>query len=626
MEWSCCQTTGQGRRAPVPAGAPERSRVYRSQPGGIAGDVTRRGSRRDGAWRGAWGLARGGRRAAAMGTLLGAALALGIMPGASADALRRLRSAVLAGNGAAAGYGSVQRQDTPNDPEYDQAEPDTQQPPAQRSSNFYAERFDLFGFPSQLTPNAVYAAGPNAGKPQVAGFNAAGAWKAERGRTDAVVAILDDGIDWGERGLRDQIHLNTGELPYPEHADGSSCGAYDCNGDGVVNVEDYNDDPRVSLSWPGRGGPAGLITAQDLLHAFGDCRIEADHALGACTPGQHFDNDGNGFANDIAGWNFFDNTNEPDRHLQLLRRAPPRHRTAPRRRRAGQRRPGLDRRLPALPGDADPDLGHVRLRRQRLRARDRLRDRQRRQGARGRERQPLSLGLRRGRLAVRLRPRRRADLLGRRPQHRRPQLPGRLRPRDADPGHGPGHRRARRRIEQWVEAERLCGVLGTPGLPRLQRPGRDVLPRRQHDAVRRQELDRDGGADRLGQHEQGRRRGRRSSSAPGSTTASRCARTRRASCSSRRPSACSRRNTAGAGVADPGADPTLPRDEQWTTHFGWGRADVGAAVGAVAQRRHPARGGDRLARLVRAADRLERRRSRASPARASPTAGASTGS
>ena len=30
-----------------------------------------------------------------------------------------------------------------------------------------------------------------------------------------------------------------------------------------------------------------------------------------CVPGQHFDNDGNGFANDIAGWNFFDNNNEP---------------------------------------------------------------------------------------------------------------------------------------------------------------------------------------------------------------------------------------------------------------------------------------------------------------------------
>src|SRR5581483_10606631 len=145
---------------------------------------------------------------------------------------------------------------------------------------------------------------------QVAGFNAAGAWKATRGRPDALIAILDDGIDWSGRGLREQIHLNTGELPYPGHADGSSCGTYDCNGDGVVNVEDFKQDPRVSLSWSGREGPSGLITAQDLLHAFGDCQISA-HAIVQCVSGGHFDNDGNGFANDIAGWNFFDNDNEP---------------------------------------------------------------------------------------------------------------------------------------------------------------------------------------------------------------------------------------------------------------------------------------------------------------------------
>jgi len=40
-------------------------------------------------------------------------------------------------------------------------------------------------------------------------------------------------------------------------------------------------------------------------------------------------------------------------------------------------------------------------------------------------------------------------------------------------------------------------------------------------------------------------------------------------------------NTAGAGVSDPAADPTLPPDEQWSSHFGWGRADLGAAVAAA---------------------------------------------
>src|SRR5436190_17803514 len=169
-------------------------------------------------------------------------------------------------------YGSVQRQDTPNDPNYDSSEPDTKQPAANRTSNFYEEDFDRFGFPSELTHNAVYAVGPHAGKPQVAGFNAAGAWKAERGRADAVVAILDTGIVWDDTELREQIHLNTGELPYPEHSNGSSCENYDCNGDGVVNVDDYAEDPRVSLSYSGRSGPGGLITGQDLIHAFGNCK------------------------------------------------------------------------------------------------------------------------------------------------------------------------------------------------------------------------------------------------------------------------------------------------------------------------------------------------------------------
>ena len=248
---------------------------------------------------------------------------------ATVCALGGIGGAALAGGASAAGcggfenpcsqetaqqfvYHSVQREDTPNDPKYDQSEPDTQQPPANRSSNFYEEDFDRFGFPSELTPSAIYAVGPNAGKPMVAGFNAAGAWKAERGRPDTVVTILDTGIVWGDTELREQIHLNTGELPYPEHADGSSCGTFDCNGDGVVNVSDYAQDPRVSLSYAGRTGPTGLITGQDLIHAFGACQIEsATHLISQCVTGQHFDNDHNGFANDIAGWNFFDNNNEP---------------------------------------------------------------------------------------------------------------------------------------------------------------------------------------------------------------------------------------------------------------------------------------------------------------------------
>jgi hypothetical protein len=184
--------------------------------------------------------------------------------------------------------GNVQRQDTPNDPDYDNAEPDTQQPLANQSTNIYDERFDLFGFPSaRSTASALYAEGPNAVKPQVSGYNAAGAWKLTRGRPDVTIAILDTGIKWDRSGLRQRVHLNKGELPKPE----GSPTTYDKNGDGQVNVDDYATDSRVTT----HTGPGGTVTGEDLINAFSDGT----------------DADGNGYVDDIAGWDFFDNDNNP---------------------------------------------------------------------------------------------------------------------------------------------------------------------------------------------------------------------------------------------------------------------------------------------------------------------------
>ena len=52
-----------------------------------------------------------------------------------------------------------------------------------------------------------------------------------------------------------------------------------------------------------------------------------------------------------------------------------------------------------------------------------------------------------------------------------------------------------------------------------------------------------------------------------------CAPTRRARSSSRPPSGCTTGNTLGSGTPDPGADPSAPRADQWTSHFGWGRVE-----------------------------------------------------
>ncbi|MDX6643545.1 MAG: cell wall-associated protease [Solirubrobacteraceae bacterium] len=214
---------------------------------------------------------------------------------------------------------SVQRQDTPTDPDYDQSEADDQD--GQSSTNFFKERFDLFGFPSLLTSaTATYADsvhGHTTGQAQVSGFNAAGAWKAERGRSDVSVAILDTGIRWDNTGLRDQARLNTKELPQPNATrptalDGANCATYTGSGydikpDGAVNVEDYACDSRVSVTEAGRHGPSGLLTAEDLILEFSDGQDGYGASAGGGNPGP----ENNGFVDDIAGWDFFDDDNNP---------------------------------------------------------------------------------------------------------------------------------------------------------------------------------------------------------------------------------------------------------------------------------------------------------------------------
>jgi 4-alpha-glucanotransferase len=169
-----------------------------------------------------------------------------------------------------------QRQDTPNDPDYDSSEPDDEPtvPPTPPTTSLYEERFDLFGFPSALSRlSATYKEGPNAGKPQVSGFNAAGAWKLTRGRPDVEVAVLDTGIRWDSGGVRSKVALNEGELPTAE------CRQTRCT------VDDF----KAVL---GKDAPTG----QDVIKRFSD----------------GVDDDGNGYVDDIAGWDFFDDDNDPD--------------------------------------------------------------------------------------------------------------------------------------------------------------------------------------------------------------------------------------------------------------------------------------------------------------------------
>lgn len=188
-------------------------------------------------------------------------------------------------------------QTPPNDPEY-------AVPPSQGCIN--SEQWYLYSTIPACTPRAT--------DPQnSSGMFVDSAWKRFTiGLPSVVVAYIEGGPNWrldpsDTAELSPRTYLNTGELPYPETADGRSCGRYDCNDDGQVNVEDYAQDPRIHRPYLN-----GQITPEDLIVAFGDCRIdERTHLIRFCRPGHHYDNDGNGYANDISGWNFSRANNDP---------------------------------------------------------------------------------------------------------------------------------------------------------------------------------------------------------------------------------------------------------------------------------------------------------------------------
>ena len=136
------------------------------------------------------------------------------------------------------------------------------------------------------------------------------------GRPDVTIAVLDSGVQWNDYGkpmqdVRLTTRISEGETPLPQvdratptDAAVASCAALsagerDVNDDGVFNVLDYACDSRVDPSPPKGVGPVldgkPLLDPQDVLIAFSD----GD------------DDDANGYADDMVGWDYVDDDNDP---------------------------------------------------------------------------------------------------------------------------------------------------------------------------------------------------------------------------------------------------------------------------------------------------------------------------
>jgi hypothetical protein len=193
------------------------------------------------------------------------------------------------------------RVNTPNDPDFDRCEQDNEG--GATCSNVFNQEIDRFGFaPSSAQFSATYKnpggtarqqqqntlAGRNP-LGQISGVSVDRAWKLSTGRPDVQVAIMDTGIRWENESLRTKVYLNRGELPPPQ-----GCSKHDCNDDGAFNIDDYASDPRVAVD-------AGVEPADKIL--------DAGDAIAALSDGK--DDDGNGYVDDIAGWDYFDDDNDP---------------------------------------------------------------------------------------------------------------------------------------------------------------------------------------------------------------------------------------------------------------------------------------------------------------------------
>ncbi len=175
----------------------------------------------------------------------------------------------------------------------------------------------------QINNNPVELNGVRGAHVFDAADSAATAFKTTLGRPDVTISVLDSGIKWNDAGamsdLRRKVRLNRAELPVPQHdlataisdPGQNDCStftaAYDANGDGAFNVNDYACDSRVKDVVDNdsrRNGPAGVLIPQDVIIAFSGSFTGGGKAGGA-------DDDGNGFVDDIAGWDFLDNDNDP---------------------------------------------------------------------------------------------------------------------------------------------------------------------------------------------------------------------------------------------------------------------------------------------------------------------------
>lgn len=141
-------------------------------------------------------------------------------------------------------------------------------------------------FPQQWE---LHNTGQNGAVPD-ADIDAPEAWTITTGSMATVLAEIDDGVDYTHPDLYLNIWLNQGEIP-----PGIAGNLTDTESDGIITFRDLN-------------SPTNASFVSDLN---GNSYIDAGDLLANPSWENGLDEDGNGFADDLIGWDFEDNDNDP---------------------------------------------------------------------------------------------------------------------------------------------------------------------------------------------------------------------------------------------------------------------------------------------------------------------------
>lgn len=174
-------------------------------------------------------------------------------------------------------------------------------------------------------PNRAANAPPLQGLDQklgASGMHIDEAWAKTTGDDHVIVAVFDSGVYWENKDLVARYALNAAELAgtkAPRKADGSVCGdtedldGFDCDGNGVFDIQDYANDPRMTGTVAGeKCFTDGARTVLGPDRQKGDlnrnCILDPGDLILAFSDG--VDDDLDGYKDNISGWDFLHNDND----------------------------------------------------------------------------------------------------------------------------------------------------------------------------------------------------------------------------------------------------------------------------------------------------------------------------